>query len=259
MEVPRGCISWSLLGVLLLSGAAPALAQDRSTASHPAELVVSAVDVALTHRVIEADGTQSMPIATEVAFTLQKLRTGSGATKIRLTYRTPGPNDRMQGRRHPLEGARVEYDPQAESATVFDQAGTRANPRLSFSSSARLGSFDAWLDALVFKSTDASARRATLEQTYGRPTGRVGRLTRHVRTSGDLSEELLVDSTSGLPVEMNVLRQNALESHVSIDYDVRPDGHLVRRRLRSEQVIDARSTRRSVLSVEFSNVAVEGW
>jgi hypothetical protein len=258
MEVPHGCRQWPLLGVLLLSSA-PALAQERSAVPNSTESVVSAVDVALTHRVIEADGTPSMPIATEVAFTLQKLRTRSGATKIRLTYRTPVPSERTQGQRHPLDGARVEYDPDAQSATVFDEAGQRANPRLSLSSSARLGSFDTWLDTLVFRSTDASARREALEQSYGRPAGRVGRLTRHVRTSGDTSEELLVDSTSALPVELNLRRQNALEGHVTIDYDVRPDGHLVRRRLRSEQVIDARSARRSVLSIEFSNVAAEGW
>ena len=110
MEVPRGSMSWPLLGVLLLSSAAPALAQQRSAVPNPAEHIVSAVDVALTHRLIEANGTQSVPIATEVAFTLQKLRTLSGTTKIRLTYKTPGPNDRTQGR-HPLEGARVEYSP----------------------------------------------------------------------------------------------------------------------------------------------------
>lgn len=258
MEVPRGCRQWPVLGVLLLSSAAPALAQERS-AAHSTESVVSAVDVALTHRVIEADGTQSVPIATEVAFTLQKLRTPSGTTKIRLTYRTPAPNQRTQGQHHPLEGARVEYDPDAQSATVFDEAGQRANPRLVLSSSARLGSFDTWLDTLVFRSTDAAARREALERTYGRPAGRIGRLTRHVRTSGDTSEELLVDSISALPVELNLWRQNALEGHVTIDYAVRPDGHLVRRRLRSEQVIDAHSARRSVLSIEFSNVAAEGW
>ena len=153
----------------------------------------------------------------------------------------------------------MEYDPDASSTTVFDEAGQRANPRLSLASSARLGSFDTWLEALVFRSADAAARREALEQTHGRPAGRIGRLTRYVRTTGDLSEELLVDSTSGLPVEVNLRRQNALEGHITIDYAMRPDGHLVRRRLRSEQVIDARSARRSVVSIEFSNVAVEGW
>jgi hypothetical protein len=252
---------WLLLGGLLSSSAVPAVAQERAPAPDASERILAAVDVALTHRVVEADGRQAMPIATESAFTLQKLRTRSGATKIRLTYRPPRSIDQTAVLRNPLEGARLEYDPASGSTTVFDQGGRRPNPRLSLSSSssAPLGSVESWLEALVFKAADVALRRQALERSHGRPVGRVGGLTRYLQHRGDVSEELLADPESALPVEVNVMRQDTLEGRITIDYDAARNSHLVLRRLQSEQLIDARSGRRSIVAVQFSNVAVEGW
>ena len=67
-----------------------------------------------------------------------------------------------------------------------------------------------------------------------------------------------MDPESALPVEVNVVRQNVLETHTTIEYGTIARGQLVRRRLRSEQLIDASSGRRSVVAVDFSNVAAEG-
>ena len=111
MQVLRSSMPWSVLGIVLLTGVSPLLAREHMAASSASDHVVAAVDVVLTHRVIEADGTQAIPISTESAFTLQKLRTGSGATKIRLTYRQARPGVSASARRTPLVGARVEYDP----------------------------------------------------------------------------------------------------------------------------------------------------
>jgi hypothetical protein len=149
----------------------------------------------------------------------------------------------------------------SQSTTVFDEGGRRPNPRLSVgpSAPAALGSFDSWLRALVFEGADASSRRRALERSHGRPAGRVGRLTRYVQRRGDLAEELLVDPDSALPVEVNVARQNVLEAHTRIEYGAVSTGRLVRRRLQTEQLIEGGSGRRSVMSVDFSNVAAEGW
>jgi hypothetical protein len=260
MQVPRGSMQWPLLGALLVSSAAPAVAQERPALADATEQILAAVDVVLTHRVVEADGRPAMPIATESAFRLQKLRTRSGATKIRLTYRRAKAGDASPAFSNPLDGARVEYDPALQSTIVFDEAGRRPNPRLSSAStsSTALGSVESWLEELVFRTSDAGARREALEHSHGRPVGRIGRLSRYLQNRGEVSEELLADLATGLPVEVNLVRQNTLEGHITIDYDTVPDGGLVRRRLQSEQVIDPRSGRRSILAVEFSNVAVEG-
>ena len=259
-QVLRCSVSWSVLGLALLASASPLLAQPSPTTT-PSEVVIAAVDVVVTHRVIEADGTSVPAISTDSAFTLQKLRTRSGATKIRLTYRRPTPASTAPAGRTPLDEARVEYDAVSGSTVVMDEGGRRVNPRLSVGppAPAALGSFDVWLQSLVFKSTDTAARREALERSHGRPAGRVGRLTRYLQPRGDASEELLVDPVSALPIEVNLVKHGVLEAHTTIEYASTPKGQLVRRRLQAEQLLEGGSGRRSVLSVDFSNVSAEGW
>lgn len=165
--------------------------------------------------------------------------------------------------RTPLDAARVEYDLASQSTTVFDEGGNRPNPRLSIAPSALappagLGSFDSWFQSLVFKDADLPNRRQALERSHGRPAGRVGKLSRYVQPRGEFSEELLVDPASALPVEVNLTKQDALEAHTTIEYGTATKGQMVRRHLRTEQRLDGRSGRRSVVSVDFSNVAAEG-
>ena len=107
---------------------------------------------------------------------------------------------------NPLDGARVEYDPASQSTIVFDEAGRRPNPRLSSAStsSTALGSVESWLEELVFRTSDADARREALERSHGRPVGRVGRLSRYLQNRGEVSEELLADQATALPVEVNL-------------------------------------------------------
>lgn len=261
MQVPRCFELWWVAGIALLAWPSPLLAQQPTNPAVASERIVAAVDVVLTHRVVEADGTPAVPISTQSAFTLQKLRTRSGAMKIRLTYRPETSESTVPVSRTPLDAAQVEYDVESQSTAVFDEGGRRQNPRLSFgpSAPAALGSFDSWLRSLVFKSAEVSNRRQALERSHGRPAGRVGRLTRYVQLRGDVSEELLVDPDSALPVEVNLTRKNVLEAHTTIEYGAASRGQLVRRRLQTEQLIEGGSGRRSVLSVDFSNVAAEGW
>jgi hypothetical protein len=258
-QVLRCSVAWSVFSLLLLAGTSPLFAQQPSTPAASSDRVLAAVDVVLTHRVIEADGAPAASISTESAFTLQKLRTKSGATKIRLTYRRATPSSTSL--RTPLEEARVEYDVASGETMVMDEGGRRVNPRLSMGPSAptALGSFETWLQSLVFKSADSAGRRLALERTHGRPAGRVGRLTRYVQPRGDVSEELLVDPVSALPVEVKLLKQGVVEARTTIEYGAAPNGQLVRRRLQAEQLLEGGGGRRSVLSVDFSNVSVEGW
>lgn len=254
--------SWSVLACL--AGTSPVLAREQAAPTNT-DQIMAAVDVVLTHLVVEADGTPAGQISTESAFTLQKVRTRSGAVKIRLTYRRPKRDVAAKSMlRTPLDAARVEYDLASQSTTVFDEGGSRPNPRLlsiAPSPSAAppgLGSFDSWFQSLVFKDTDLANRRQALERSHGRPAGRVGRFTRYVQPRGEHAEELLVDPASALPVEVNLVKENQLEAHTTIEYGNASRGQMVRRRLRTEQRLDGGAGRRSVLSVDFSNVAAEG-
>lgn len=261
MEVPRGSMKVLPAWVLLMAGVSTpgagrlvAAGEVQATAT-----VIASVDVRVTQRVLERDGSQAWPMSTQTSFTLQKLRTASGDTKISLAYRPTPQAARTPAVPNPLDDARVEYDPALGSTTVFDAGGRRANPRLSpeRTPTPALGSFDEWLQALVLRASDVPARREALERTHGRPVGTVGRLTRYVRTQGDTTEEVLADAAWGVPMEVNVLRQDVLEGHVTIEYEATPNGNLQRRRLQSEQLIDARTGRRAVLSVDFSNIVVQ--
>ncbi len=109
-------------------------------------------------------------------------------------------------------------------------------------------------DRMVFARYRRADRRARLEQTHGLPAGSVRGLDRYISsTDGDL-DEVLVDPDTVLPMEMNTVRDGHLVSRAEMAYDERPDGWLVRRRLRAERVVPSVNGRRVVLDIELSNV-----
>ena len=177
-----------------------------------------------------------------------------------LAYRASTGQQRTLAASHPLDGGRVEYESASGALAVFDQGGTRRNPRLSLDQppGASMGAPDDWLDGLVLTAAGAAARRRDLERAYGRAVGSAGRLTRHVRNREGATEDVLLDPVWGVPVEATLTRQGAREGRVSFEYGPTPSGNLVRRAIHSERVIDA-DGRRSVVTMKFSNVQVEGW
>ena len=63
-----------------------------------AEPVLAAVDVVVTQEVFDADGSAPVPVQSRTAFTLQKVRTAGGSTRVTLTYRATqasGPGARL--------------------------------------------------------------------------------------------------------------------------------------------------------------------
>lgn len=224
----------------------------------PADRVLAAVDVEIAQRVIDADGSEPWPAPPPTAFTLQKLRTSNGSTKVVLTYRAANPAGRTPAMSHPLDGARVEYE-SSGALSVFDRSGTRRNPRLSTEASgASLGSPGNWLDELVLTLAGTSARRLEVERAYGRAVADAGRLRRYRQTRDGVTEDVLVDPAWGVPVEVARTRQDTFEGRVTFEYGSTPSGNLVRRAVRSERVIDARG-RRAIMAMQFSNVRAAGW
>ena len=225
----------------------------------PADVVLAAVDVEVTQRVVDPDGSESWPAQAPTVFTLQKLRTSPGNTKVVLTYRAATAAVRTPATSHPLDGARVEYE-SSGALSVFDQGGTRRNPRLSTQrpSGASIGQPDEWLEELVLTAVGAPARRRDLERAYGQAVAEVGRLRRYRQTHDSVTEDVLVDPAWSVPVEVTRTRQGSLEGRVTFEYGPTPSGNLVRRVVRSERVIDA-AGRRAVLAMQFSNVRAAGW
>jgi hypothetical protein len=246
------------LAATALSCLAPA-AIDAQPGS-PSDRVVAAVDVAVTQRVVDADGSSPWPAQAATAFTVQKLRTADGSTKIVLAYHAASAAARTPASSHPLDGARAEYDPSTAALSVFDRGGTRRNPRLSLDRPASaIGSPADWLDSLVLTAAAIPARRRELERSYGPPVGSAGRFTRYTHHRDGVSEEVLVDPSWAVPVAITVVQGDVREGRITFEYGATPSGNLFRRAVRSERVIDQAAGRRSVLAMQFSNVRADGW
>jgi hypothetical protein len=249
----RACLVAAALGCVMPAGI--------GAQPSPSDRVLAAVDVEITQRVVNADGSSPWPLQAPTAFTLQKLRTAGGQTKIVLAYHATTAAARTPASSHPLDGARAEYDPSTGALSVFDRGGTRQNPRLSLDppAAASIGSPADWLDTLVLTAAAIPARRRELERRYGPAAASAGRLTRYVHNGDGVSEEVLVDPGWAVPVEITVMRHDLLEGHVTFEYRPTPSGNLFRHTVRTERVIDAAAGRRSVLALQFSNVRAEGW
>jgi hypothetical protein len=123
-----------------------------------------------------------------------------------------------------------------------------------------------WVDALLPSFEGKSARRAELQRRFGKAVGNVRGLSRYQQFSGDVTIEVLADDDWGVPMEINILRTGALESHATFEYEAGPNGSLVRRRSRVEHVVAAgpggsdkweKNDARMVLDVELANVKLE--
>lgn len=86
---------------------------------------------------------------------------------------------------------------------------------------------------------DATARRRDLTSRYGAATGTARRHERYVRSDGAGLEEVLVEPSTALPVEINTVRGGRLVSRSSMTYRSLADGRLYRAVQRDEAVVDA--------------------
>jgi hypothetical protein len=109
---------------------------------------------------------------------------------------------------------------------------------------------------LLVKADRGRERRAELDRAFGPPAGRVRGFDRYVITRQDDVDEVLVDPSSVLPVELNTVRAGQLVSHVQMGYEATKGGVLVRKSFRSERSVPD-GARRVVTSVDLSNVDVQ--
>ena len=111
-----------------------------------------------------------------------------------------------------------------------------------------------WADHLLPTAAGRATRRAAFARTMGAPRGLVRGLERFVHDRDGDTTEVLSDPAWSVPVEINVVRDGALVSHSVLSYDEDPGAGLVRRRIRSEQLLSPESGDRALVDFELSNI-----
>ena len=112
----------------------------------------------------------------------------------------------------------------------------------------------AWVEHLLPSVAGRGARRAAFARDMGSPQGLVRGLERFVHDRDGHTTEVLSDPTWSVPVEINVARDGVLVSHSVLSYDEDPGAGLVRRRIRSEQLLSPESGDRALVDFELSNI-----
>ena len=114
-----------------------------------------------------------------------------------------------------------------------------------------------WVEHLLPSVAGRETRRAAFTRDMGSPQGLVRGLERFVQNRDGSTTEVLSDPTWSVPVEINVVRDGALVSHSVLSYDEDPGAGLVRRRIRSEQLLSPESGDRALVDFELSNIRLD--
>jgi hypothetical protein len=115
-----------------------------------------------------------------------------------------------------------------------------------------------WIEQFLPRADDVGPRQARLARRLGSRAGNVRGLDRFVSSDdGEGTTEVLLDPTWAVPVEVNVVRSGRLVSHSVVSYQHAPGAGLVRRRVRSEQLLSAESGDRAVAEVDFENIRLD--
>jgi hypothetical protein len=111
-----------------------------------------------------------------------------------------------------------------------------------------------WADHLLPSVAGRATRRAAFTRDMGSPQGLVRGLERFLQEREGRTTEVLSDPLWSVPVEVNVVRDGALVSHTVMSYEEDPGVGLVRRRMRSEQLVSPESGDRALVDFELSNI-----
>lgn len=211
------------------------------------------MDIAITRSIVDANGERIGLPAQTIRYRLSRVKTDTGWLTT-MTLGAPDDRSRDQIAGNPFFGGRVEVDPTGKFA-LFDNTGREVAVPAGMAAAVPLFGGD-WSASLQVMSTEAASRKARVEEVeaeYGRPVGQVRGFSQYLRRSGENVEELLYDPALGIPVELNVMRGNALQGHMAFDYVEWQGRGLVRRGIRSEAVLND-DGHRAVTITAFANV-----
>lgn len=111
-----------------------------------------------------------------------------------------------------------------------------------------------WVDQLMPSLDGRASRRTALIGSLGAAQGMARGLERFVSHGDGVTTEVLSDPGWAVPVEVNVVRGGTLVSHTVMSYLEDPGAGLVRRRMRSEQLLSPESGDRAVVDFELANI-----
>jgi hypothetical protein len=243
------------------------------------------VDVWIRRQRLDGSGKPSGPKEPDVAYRWERQQKGSGwnTTMTILSSEAPvvqsieGPRE-LKGSDRAV--ARIEDDEDGTPLRFYDARGRRLEVP-GFDALAKHGEFGAavtrgretlesltpmprpssasrdWIEGLVVPKAKKDARRKSVEGKYGRARGQVRGLDQFLTAGPDGQQELLVDRTSHVPVEINLMKDGALVSQTRIAYEPGPDESLIRRSVRIEQVAPDRkdgNEGRTVSEIQFTNL-----
>ncbi len=233
---------------------AAATAQTPDTTATPRTLF--SVDVVVERSIVQADG-QVVHQLPPVRYRLTRSQTSTGRTST-VTLERSRAFPATGPLADPFAGFRVEYDERGGSPRVYNAKGERL-PEPDLEKEGRVRASVPLIESgsfgdLIAKRAGATERRQHLQRDLGPPVGRVRGLDRFLSAQGEVTHEVLVDPADAVPVEVNLARNGALESHVTFDYQVLSDGSLLRRAARSESLVPGRPDHRLLTRTTYGNV-----
>jgi hypothetical protein len=239
-------------------------------------------DITIRHSRVKADGRPTGGATPAMRYRWERRLTGTG-WKSTMTFENEAPvSVQSPGGRRPIENpfaiARIEDDEDGTPLRLFDRKGERIHVpselqlrrqfnrvpgplvanETAVANAVRPRTFGReWSEAILAMPSKAAARREALERRFGRAAGRVRALDRFVSTHDQETTEVLADPQSALPLEINVVRSQALVSHTTMGYVRGEGGSLIRRSLRIERAIPDTAGERTATDVEINNVRLE--
>jgi hypothetical protein len=152
----------------------------------------------------------------------------------------------------PRGGYRYVFDQGFTNPRVYDPAGTLVSP----ADPARIGepAAPSARPAFTHADRDRRARRDDLVRRFGAAVGTIAGRERYLAQDGDETTETLVEPSTMLPVEINVVRRGALAQRTALAYGRLPGGRWYVATTRSELAAPGPAGQRFVSTSTFLNV-----
>lgn len=264
------------------SGAGPGASDRPGSASAVDRLSGNLI---VRHQRVDAAGSPTGPAAPAIVLRLERRRdNGRWRTSLSLKSSEPVWVESLTGRQsleNPFVVARFEYDEDGTPPRLFNRSGklipgpTDADralfrlpdhlrdrawnpaPILSRLAGVTGPSMDQGPAAgLLVPAVDRAHRRALVERRFGPALDPVRGFDRFVMTSGENTQELLLNPDTALPAELNVVVRGRLATRAQFEYEPIPGGLLIRRRLRAEHATTDANGARLISDVELTDLSL---
>lgn len=233
----------------------PGMVQDAAQGAPPGAAEVAQFGAEVTvERVVVNDQGRVIRELPRSRYRLERF--AGGRTRTAMLPSTAGP--RVGPLADPYAGMVVEFAPDGSGLRLLDArgqplAGAPALPAALAPSELGQGG-----EGFVSSAQDTVRRRGELTRHLGARAGSVRHLERYLDTRGARVQEVLVEPTTALPIEVNVVQDGRLDEHHEFSYQEPIPGHLVRTRTRSESRVPGTTDQRLVTITSLTNVRVSG-